>query len=191
MREGRRLAVRSLVLGLVLAATVGCVRGCKSGRPPIHPVPNMDYQPKYEAQAASDFFYDGKTMREPVPGTVARGELHEDEVYFTGKTSDGAPVAAAPVEVDEPVLERGEDRYSIYCAPCHDPRGTGKGVLVERGVPTTSLHEAKVVEAPDGHLFDVITNGLGLMPSYAYPIPPEDRWAIVVHVRRLQERYGP
>jgi len=148
----------------------------------------MDDQPKYRAQAKSEFFYDGKTMREPVPGTVARGELREDPTYFTGKDGAGKLVPRIPVPVTDEMLERGRKRYGIYCSPCHDPRGDGKGILFERGnVPTASFHTDKIRQIEDGHVFDVITNGLGLMPSYRYPIPVADRWAIVAHVRRLEK----
>jgi hypothetical protein len=167
----------------------GCVRGCTSRRPPIHVNPNMDLQEKYRAQSESRFFYDGATMRESVPGTVARGELREDSPYFTGLGADGKPVATMPVAIDEKLIARGRDRYTIYCAPCHDARGEGKGILFQWGkVPTASFKDPRLVEAPDGHLFDVITNGRGLMASYRYPVPLADRWAIVAYVRRLQGR---
>jgi mono/diheme cytochrome c family protein len=126
-------------------------------------------------------------MREPVPGTVPIGGLREDEAYFTGKGADGQFVAAIPVSVDEAVLERGRQRYVIYCQPCHDARGDGKGILFQRGnVPTASYHQDKILQYADGQLFDVITNGSGLMSGYRWPIPPADRWAIVAHVRQLQ-----
>jgi len=196
MREQRKnrsgLSCRVLWPCLLLLFTAGCVRGCPSSRPPIHIVPNMDYQPKYQAQEASGFFYDGKVMQAPVPGTVARGELKEDKAFFQGKDDEGNLVATIPVPVDEAMLERGRERYGIYCAPCHDSRGTGKGILFERGnVPTTSLHDQKVLEATDGHLFDVITHAVGMMPSYGYPIRAEDRWAIIAYVRQLQETHSP
>ncbi len=173
--------------GLALLST-GCVmRGCTSSQPPIHLNPNMDLQPKYKAQAESEFFYDGASMRAPVPGTIARGELREDEAFFEGKDAAGQPLPKSPVEATPEVLARGAERFQIYCAPCHDARGDGKGILAARGnVPTTSMHVEKVLTASDGHLFEVITNGLGLMPAYRWPIPPADRWAIVAHVRELQ-----
>ena len=87
----------------------------------------------------------------------------------------------------DPTLPTGVDLGSWYCAPCHDARGDGKGILATRGnVPTTSMHAEKVLTAGDGHLFEVVTNGLGLMPAYRWPIPPADRWAIVAHVREMQ-----
>jgi mono/diheme cytochrome c family protein len=181
---GRRLGV------IVLAAVVplaGCARGCTSSRPPIHVNPSMDDQPKVTAQTASTFFFDGASMRQPIPGTVAIGGLKEDEAFFTGKGADGQFVAAIPVPVDEAGLERGRQRYVIYCQPCHDARGDGRGILFQRGnVPTATFHQDKILNYPDGQIFDVITNGVGLMPAYRWPIPPADRWAIVAHVRGLQ-----
>jgi mono/diheme cytochrome c family protein len=175
-----------LTLACVVGLT-GCARGCTSGRPPIHVNPSMDDQPKVLAQTASDFFFDGASMREPVPGTVPIGGLKEDVAFFTGKGADGQFVATIPVPVNEALVERGHERYRIYCQPCHDARGGGKGILFQRGsVPTTSLHQETILEYPDGQIFDVITNGKGLMAGYRWPIPPADRWAIVSYVRALQ-----
>jgi hypothetical protein len=183
-----RTRVTLTALALMSAiATAGCARGCTSSRPPIHLNPSMDDQPKVRAQAASTFFYNGAAMREPVPGTVAIGGLKEDGVFFTGKGPDGQFVATMPMAVDDALLARGRDRYHIYCQPCHDARGDGRGILYQRGsVPTASFHQEKILKYPDGQIFDVITNGFGLMSGYRWPIPPADRWAIVAHVRELQ-----
>jgi mono/diheme cytochrome c family protein len=170
-----------------LFALTGCARGCPSSRPPIHLNPSMDDQPKVRPQAASTFFYDGASMRQPVPGTVPIGGLKEDEAFFTGKGADGQFVATIPVTVDEAGLERGRQRYVIYCQPCHDARGDGRGILFQRGnVPTATFHQEKILKYPDGQLFDIMTNGQGLMPAYRWPIPPADRWAIIAYVRELQ-----
>jgi mono/diheme cytochrome c family protein len=176
------------VIALASAVFIsGCARGCTSSRPPIHLNPSMDNQPKLRAQAASPFFYNGSGMREPVPGTVAIDGLKEDAAFFTGKGADGQFVATSPVTVDERLLARGRDRYHIYCQPCHDARGDGRGILFQRGnVPTASFHQEKILKYTDGQIFDVITNGTGLMAAYKWPIPPEDRWAIVAHVREVQ-----
>jgi Cytochrome C oxidase, cbb3-type, subunit III len=182
----RAIAVLVLTSTLALA---GCARGCTSSRPPIHPNPSMDVQPKVRAQSASTFFYDGASMRQPVPGTVAIGGLKEDSAFFTGKGPDGQFVSASPVPVNDALLERGRQRAAIYCQPCHDARGDGKGILFQRGkVPTASFHQEKILQYTDGQLFDVITNGAGLMAGYKWPIPPSDRWAIVAHVRDLQRK---
>ncbi len=177
-------------LALVSAVAVsGCARGCTSSRPPIHINPSMDDQPKVLSQTASPFFYDGSSMRQPVPGTIPIGGLQEDTAFFTGKGADGLFVATIPVDADEALVERGRQRYVIYCQPCHDARGDGKGILFQRGnVPTASFHQEELLKYPDGQLFDVITNGQGLMPAYRWPIPPSDRWAIVAYVRQLQRK---
>lgn len=178
---------KSVLVTVLLAVSVlamGCTRGSTSSRPPIHPNPNMDHQPKYRAQSESAFFYDGATMRPPVEGTVARGELFENTALYTGKDEAGEFVTSIPIEVD---VERGRQRFEIYCLPCHGATGNGRGVLYERAqIESRDLHIERLVTAPDGHLFDVITNGLGLMQGYRYPIPPEDRWAIIAYVRKLQ-----
>jgi mono/diheme cytochrome c family protein len=183
---GRGPVLGALVL-ISLVAVSGCARGCTSSRPPIHINPSMDNQPKVLPQTGSNFFYDGASMREPVPGTVAIGELKENEPFFTGKGPDGQFVATIPVTVDAALLARGQQRYVIYCQPCHDPRGDGKGILFTRGnVPTASFHDEKILKYPDGQIFDVITNGVGLMSGYRWPIPPADRWAIIAYVRELE-----
>ncbi len=181
-------SLRLLALAVVLVAMSGCMRGCTSSQPPIHPNPNMDNQPKYRPQAASAFFYDGATMRAPVEGTVARGELFADTAFYTGlDAAGGEHVARGPVAVDDAFVERGRGRYAIYCAPCHGDRGNGKGVLWERSqIESADLSEERLRTMPDGQMFDVITNGLGLMSGYKYPIPPRDRWAIIAYVRQLQ-----
>jgi mono/diheme cytochrome c family protein len=184
------IAPRRLLGVIVLTSVVplaGCARGCTSSRPPIHLNPSMDNQPKVRAQSASMFFFDGASMRQPIPGTVAIGGLKEDEAFFTGKSADGQFVAAIPVAVDDTMVERGRQRYTIYCQPCHDARGDGRGILFQRGnVPTATFHQEKILKYTDGQIFDVITNGQGLMAAYRWPIPPADRWAIVAYVRGLQ-----
>jgi mono/diheme cytochrome c family protein len=173
---------------LALTTLEGCMRGCTSSKPPIHPNYSMFNQPKYLPYAASAFFYDGAAMRLPVPGTVARGHLHEDAVLETGKNADDSPVASSPLPVDDALVERGRDRYGIYCQPCHDERGEGKGVLFQRAkVPTANLLEKRIRDLPDGAIFDTITNGKGLMPAYRYPIRVHDRWAIIAYVRSLEK----
>jgi len=174
------------VLVLLPLAAAGC-RGWTSSKPPVHLNPSMYHQPKYRAQAESGFFYDGATMRAPVPGTVARGELREDRAFYEGKDAAGKDVVHSPVEATAEVLARGGERYRIYCLPCHDQRGEGKGILAAQGLPTTSLHIDRLRTAEDGYLFGVITGGRGLMPSYRWPIPVADRWAIVAYVRELQK----
>ena len=177
-----------LLCGIALLSGCGLLRGCTSKQPPIHINPSMDNQPKLRAQHESAFFYDGSGMRLPVEGTVARGELHEDAAAYLGKDAGGAFVAAIPIPVDDALVARGKARYAIYCQPCHDPHGDGRGILFQKGnVPTATFHQDKVRQYPDGQIFDVITNGSGLMPGYKWPIPPQDRWAIVAYVRQMQK----
>lgn len=185
-RRARSVAVAICWVALALSL-MGCARGCASSRPPIHINPNMDDQPRYDPQQESAFFYDGQAMRLPVPGTVPRGGLREDVAFYTGRDDLGEFVAGAPVEATEEVLARGEERYAIYCLPCHEKQGTGRGILFNYGsVPTPSFHEQRILDLPDGEIFDVITHSKGLMPAYGAQIPPADRWAIIAHLRRLQ-----
>jgi mono/diheme cytochrome c family protein len=186
MTTRKRHALGALALTSVVVLS-GCARGCTSSRPPIHLNPSMDDQPKVRPQAASDFFFNGASMREPVPGTIPIGGLKEDTAFYTGKGADGQLVAAIPQAADDAVVERGRERYGIYCQPCHDARGDGRGILFQRGnVPTGDFHSEKILKYTDGEMFDVITNGRGLMAGYRWPIPAGDRWAIVAYVRTLQ-----
>ena len=189
MIAGRRRVLRAGALALTALVASGCARGCTSSRPPIHLNPSMDDQPKVLPQTASTFFFDGSSMRQPVPGTVAIDGLKEDTAFFMGKGADGQFVAKIPVTVDDALVERGRQRYVIYCQPCHDARGDGKGILFQRGnVPTASFHEEKILKYPDGQIFDIMTNGMGLMPAYRWPIPPSDRWAIIAYIRDLERK---
>jgi mono/diheme cytochrome c family protein len=183
-----RAIVRGVAIASVVALT-GCARGCTSSKPPIHPNPSMFNQPKVLPQTASDFFYNGASMRDPVPGTIPIGGLKEDGAFFTGKGADGQFVAKIPEQVTPALVERGQQRYTIYCQPCHDARGDGHGILFQRGnVPTASFHQEKILKYPDGQIFDVITNGQGLMPGYRWPIQAADRWAIIAYVRELEQK---
>ena len=185
----QRIILSAMLAALAPVALHGCMRGCSSSEPPVLINFSMFNQPKYKAQAKSDFFYDGKTMRQPVAGTIARGHLHEDLALVTGMDAGGQPLAKSPVAADDALLARGAERYGIYCQPCHDERGEGKGVLFERAkVPTANLMDKRIVGMPDGQIFDTITNGKGLMASYRYPIVAHDRWAIIAYVRTMQKK---
>jgi mono/diheme cytochrome c family protein len=183
----RRLSYIVILLFGILLVASGCFQGMPSDKPPIDINPNMDNQPKYKAQEASAFFADGKTMRTPPPGTVARGHLDEDDAYYRGVDEDGKPIKKMPVAPTLQVLERGQERFNIYCSPCHSRVGNGKGIMISRGyVPPPSFHSDRLRNIEDGHIFDVITHGLRNMPSYAHQIPTADRWAIIAYLRALQ-----
>ncbi len=146
----------------------------------------MHVQPKYRPGDPSEFFDDGRSARPPVPGTIARGQLRGDELLYTGKIN-GKLAAEFPFAITKKDLERGRDRFNIYCTPCHDYTGNGRGVIVQRGFPPPpSYHIDRLRQAPAGHFFDVMTNGLGAMYSYAARVTPEDRWRIAAYIRALQ-----
>jgi mono/diheme cytochrome c family protein len=156
---------------------MGLVAGCRQ---------DMHDQPRYKAYAKSDFFHDGRSARTFVEGTVARGQLREDAAYYTGRQGSGF-ATQLPFPLTENVLERGRERYAIYCAPCHGQTGRGDGMVVRRGFrQPQSYHIDRLRGEPVGYVYDVITRGFGVMPDYATQIPPEDRWKIAAFVKVLQ-----
>jgi mono/diheme cytochrome c family protein len=162
----------SLVCALVLA-TAGCRQ-------------DMHDAPRYEPYEKSDFFPDRRSARPLVAGTVARGHLHDDSPVNTGRVG-AAFVATLPVPVTMELVRRGQQRYDIFCSPCHGLTGRGDGMVVRRGFrPPASFHDARLRAQPDGYVFDVMTNGFGAMPDYATQLPIADRWAVVAYVRALQ-----
>ena len=165
-----------------LLATMLVLAGCRQ---------DMHDQPRFKPLAESDFYTDLRSARPPVEGTVARGQLHEDAYFYTGKLGDN-PGDYMPFPVTEDILARGQQRYNIYCAPCHSRVGDGNGVIPSRGFPRRppSYHTDRLRKAPLGYLFDVMTNGFGSMPDYASQIAPRDRWAIVAYLRALQLSQG-
>jgi mono/diheme cytochrome c family protein len=178
------------VLPLLLTALLlaGC-RGQRSTEAPVHPNLNMDFQEKFQAQEANPFFDDNAAMRKPVSGTVARGMLREDTELYTGRTEDGEYVDRVPVPVSKAFLQRGQERYNIYCAVCHGRSGDGNGVIMRGNygyTPASTYHSERIRNVSDGYLYDVIANGIRNMPGYAQQIPVKDRWAIVAYVRALQ-----
>ncbi len=147
---------------------------------------DMHDQAKYEPLERSTFFGDERSARTPVEGTVARGQLREDSHFYEGKI-ENQPAHTFPVDLDEALLKRGQERYNIFCAPCHDKTGGGKGMVVRRGFKAPpEFHIDRLRESPVGYYFDVITNGFGVMSGYAEQIPVADRWAIIAYVRVLQ-----
>lgn len=177
------MRLSSFLLGAVLLA--GC-RGQESSDPPVHLNPNLDSQPRYDPQSEAKFFEDRRTMRQPVEGTVAKGNHSENDAYATGKEGEQF-VAKMPLPITEPMLKRGQERYNIYCTPCHSSIGDGQGMVAQRGFQNVaSLHTDHARGLADGELYDVIVHGVRNMPSYAAQIPTDDRWAIVAYVRALQ-----
>ncbi len=147
---------------------------------------DMHIQPKYKPDEPSTFFGDGRSDRPEVNGVVARGHLRTDQHLYTGRVN-GVLVNTFPIPITRDVLERGRERFNIYCSPCHDYTGSGQGMIVQRGFPAPpSYHIDRLRQAPVGHFFEVITNGYGAMFSYASRISPKDRWAIVAYIRALQ-----
>jgi len=173
MRAPRALAV------LALAAPL--VAGCRQ---------DMHDQPKYKPLRASAFFADGRDSRPAIEGTVARGSLHHDEAFYTGKAG-GQTVREAPVPFTPALLARGRQEFDAFCSVCHDRAGTGGGMIVLRGYKRPpSFHIDRLRNEADGYFFAAITNGFGVMPNYAQQIAPQDRWAIVAYIRALQLSQG-
>lgn len=177
--------------GLLVLALAGC-RGNSSEDPPIHLQQNMDFQERGDPQERSDFFADGRVMRPPVEGTVAYGHLKEDDHLWRGRLPNGHLADALPpgMELTPALLDRGKQRYDIYCQPCHGELGYGDGPATRRGggfaVRPANLLQQKFLPVPLGYIYDVATNGKGSMKPYKAQIPVEDRWAIAVWVRTLQ-----
>jgi len=146
----------------------------------------MGNQERYDPLERSELYPNQMASRPLVEGTVARGHLREDTHMYQGRVN-GEFATTLPVAVDMELLQRGQERYDIFCAPCHDRSGSGNGVVVQRGYQrAASMHVDRLRETPDGYFFDVITNGFGAMPNYASQVPVRDRWAIVAWVRVLQ-----
>jgi mono/diheme cytochrome c family protein len=147
---------------------------------------DMQDQPRYKPLAASSFFSDGRSARPMVEGTVARGHLHIDEARYTGKIG-GEDIDQFPIPIAKEDIERGQSRFNVYCTPCHGRLGDGNGMVVLRGFrQPPSYYSDRLVHAPLGHFFDVISNGFGAMPSYASRVQSDDRWRIVAYIRALQ-----
>ncbi|MEO6656033.1 MAG: cytochrome c [Pyrinomonadaceae bacterium] len=175
---------------------------------------DMQDQPRYKAYKKSEFFSDKRASRDMPEGTVARGQLHDNKAFYTGKIDNpnlNAPVATTtdatgntlvasfpndidefPVPVTKELIDRGQERFNIYCIVCHGPVGNGDGMIVRRGFPKPpTYHDDRLRNAPVGHFFDVISNGWGKMNSYAYQVQPADRWAIIAYIRTLQVSQNP
>ncbi|MGC6423372.1 MAG: c-type cytochrome [Lentimonas sp.] len=188
----------------VVVATVSILgfRGSTSTKPPLEVFPDMDRQARYKPQAENEFFADGRNDR-PIPaGTVARGNYFNQQDVFSadfedthlgnttfleGKNPDGSFVKKLPIEATYDLIELGREKYDIFCTVCHGAAGDGNGVTKPYGVLAASYHDDRLRNETDGYIFDVITNGKGLMYPLNHVITPEERWAIVLYVRALQK----
>lgn len=196
---------RSIIYGMLLTSVCLLAIGCRY---------DMQDQPRLKPYKQSDFYSDGKGMRDPPEGTVARGHLREDKALYTGKKENADPniqvetttdatgntlvssfpndIEEFPIPVNKELLDRGQQRYNIYCIVCHGPVGKGDGMVVRRGYPQPpTYHDDRLRNAPVGHFFDVITNGWGKMNGYASQVSVVDRWAIVAYIRTLQVSQNP
>lgn len=187
----RSLNLSIVALGLLVSATVlgGC-RGFTFENPPLRFQQNMYEQTHLKPQEGSSFWADGRGMRPRPEGTVARGHLRVDSHRYEGRV-DGAWATALPMPMTESLLDRGQERYEIFCAPCHGAAGHGEAAIPARStwiVPT--LHADRARAMPVGELYDIVTNGVNTMPGYAAQIPVDDRWAIAAWVRALQVSQG-
>jgi mono/diheme cytochrome c family protein len=181
------LGAKTVILLAFLGILSSCFRGTPSEKTPIHLNPNMDDQPRYESMEESRFFADRSSLRMPVPGTVARSELQGNAVFWQGKSVEGSFVKEIPFPVTSSLVNRGRERFNIYCTPCHGAAGDGTGIVVKKGfMPPPTFHQQRLSEVEDGYLFDVISHGFRNMPTYGHQVAVSDRWAIVAYIRRLQ-----
>ena len=163
--------------GLLLLCLLTLATSCRQ---------DMHNQPRYKAYAATGFFGDGRSARPTIDDTVARGQIRVDQARFTGKVN-GSDIDYFPIQITPADVRRGQERFDIYCTPCHGRLGNGHGMIVSRGLrQPPSYLDQRLVNAPVGHFFDVITNGYGAMYSYASRVPPDDRWRISAYIRALQ-----
>lgn len=168
---------RGLALFACLGTAAMLTTGCRQ---------DMHNQPKFYPQRGTSFYADGRSARPQVENTVARNQLHANSYFYTGIV-DGKEGDGLPLPVTQALLERGQERYNIFCTPCHSRVGNGVGMIVERGYrPAGNFHTDRLRNAPLGHFYSVIANGYGAMPEYASQIDTEDRWAIVAYIRALQ-----
>lgn len=193
-----RFAYYTLAFVVVLLLSVMGLRGLRSSRPPIEVFPDMDRQAFYKPQAGSRFFADGRADRPLPAGTVPFGRaagqadpafLRADDFHYEGKLADGSFGRGFPagIGVNRELIERGQGRYQIYCAPCHGVLGDGNGITKSYGMLTTpTYHDDRLRGMAEGEIFNTITHGKNTMLPYADKLSPDDRWAVVAYVRALQ-----
>ena len=168
---------RRKVFVMAALASALCATGCRQ---------DMHNQPRYKPFAATNFFGDGRSERPAIEDTVARGQLHLDEARYSGK-ENGKDIAYFPIQITRADVARGQERFNIFCSPCHGRLGDGHGMIVSRGLrQPPSYYDPRLVNAPVGHFFDVMSNGYGAMYSYASRVPVDDRWRIAAYIRALQ-----
>lgn len=196
-----RYAYYTLAFVVVLLVSVMGYRGMTSTRPPIEVFPDMDHQGKYKPQASSPFFADGRADRPLPPGTVPFGRsaneadasfLRTDDFRYQGKAADGSFARGFPADltISREFIERGQNRYTIYCAPCHGALGDGNGITKSYGMAITpTYHDERLRSMAEGEIFNTITNGKNTMFPYADKLTPDDRWAVVAYVRALQRAH--
>lgn len=205
-----RYAYYTLAFLVITVLSVLGFRGSRSTHPPIEVFPDMDHQAKYKPQAESKFFADGRADRPIPPGTVPYGRqteirdgnghvigladpafLRADDFRYAGKAADGSFARGFPVPVTEELVHRGQNRFQIYCAPCHGALGDGNGITKQYGMlATPSYHDDRIRQMPEGEIFNTITHGKNTMMSYADKLSPDDRWAVIAYVRALQRAHN-
>jgi mono/diheme cytochrome c family protein len=187
------MKIRNVAFSIVPAAAVLLLAGCagmQSKNPPLELFWDMNRQPKYKPQAASEFFPDGRASRRPVAGTVAQGQLNDDDAFYTGIVNN-MYVGKNPLPIDQATLTQGRRKFETYCAPCHSRTGSEVGIVGRRVLATgqawlpTMLQDDRVKGMTDGEIFTIITNGRRSMHGYKYQIAERDRWAIIAYVRAL------
>ena len=172
-----RISLQRITLVSAAALVTLLAAGCRQ---------DMQNQPKFVPQRGTTFYADGRSVRPQVENTVARGQLHEDAYYFTGMTGDKEG-DTMPFPVTMTVLARGQERFNLYCTPCHSRVGNGRGMIVQRGYKqAANFHDAKRLAQPVGHYFNVMSHGYGAMPDYAAQLTVADRWAVAAYIRALQ-----
>ena len=189
-----------ILLSIAVVSVLG-FRGSVSKKPPLEIFPDMDRQARYKPQGENDFFGDERNDRLPPANTVARGNALERAAVFSpdfsddtignsalleGKNADGSFVARIPLSVDNVLMQQGQQKYEIFCLPCHGAAGDGNGVTKTYGVLAANYHDARLRSVPDGEIYNVISNGKGLMYGLKDRLSPEERWAVVLYVRALQ-----
>lgn len=187
--ENLKSQIRNLIvfsaLGLI-SVLAGC-RGQTTENRPLWIKHGMEFQPKWLPYGRNSFTADQRNLQVPPEGTVAVGLLKEDDVFYRGGADTAHFVTANPLKVTAQVMERGQERFAIYCTPCHGQTGVGNGLVAKRGlVMPPNFHDDRIVNMPDGQIFHTISYGVRTMAAYGKQIPEEDRWAIVAYLRALQ-----